>query len=678
MSLTEIQRRLFLKLIKTHFQRFKDILSYNIKLRMGDTQINYSFLDEHCGDFLKSASLQNIKETLDLLDNYYYNENPLVSDATYDIISEFYYNRTGEEKSSKIGHNTKGLKVKLPVHLGSMDKVKPGQSALNTFLSKYTNNKGVSSKLDGHSMLIGKQNGSLVAYTRGDGTKGKDISHILTLIKTSKGIPLSVIIGNLDNNTYIRGELLISKSNWSKNTAMGSNARNVIGKITNKKQPDLQAANIADFLGYEYISDKQLSISAQFNLIKQLGIDTPIFRVLTPSQCTAKNLPKLLDAYKKASKYEIDGIIVQDDIYHPRNTSKNPKYAKAFKMEKYNESAIVQIDKIYWGKTKSGTLKPTIIIPPTLLKDVEIKRVYGYNASYIKQHKLGAGSTIEFIRSGDVIPKVKSVIHSVFDEKTDFPSVNYHWNENKVDIVLDNCENDDEVKIRQLESFISKMGIEFFKIGTIRKMYKIGLTEISQVILMNDTSLLLKAEGIKAKSANKILYSIKEKMQNTTVSQFAGSLPCFKALGRKRMKLITDVYPNFYEIPKQELYTKIVNLKTFSDITATHVIEGIDKFLDYLEIYKSMYSFNSKQEILNLVSNKFNGKIYCFSGIRNKKVSQYITENGGIVENGIRSSVTDIIVKDISSTSKKIEKAKSRGINIIDFNSFIGKHSIQI
>ena len=678
MALIEIQKASLLKLIKTHFQKFKDILSYNIKVQMGDEVINYSFLDTNCSEFLKTSSLKQIKKTLDLLDDYYYNDNSIVQDSTYDTISNYYYNRTGLNKSCKIGHNTKGLKVDLPVHLGSMDKLKPDQSTLTTFLSKYTNNKGVSSKLDGHSMLIGKRDCRLVAYTRGNGGKGKDISHILCLIKTKTGHALSEIVDNMEDNTYIRGELLISKSKWAKNNHMGSNARNIIGKITNKKIPDLEAANIADFLGYEYISGEKLSISQQFIKIKQLGIDTPIFKVLTPLQCTENNLPKLLEAYKKASKYEIDGIIIQDDIYYPRNTSKNPKYAKAFKMEKYNESAIVQIKNIYWGKTKLGALKPTIEIEPTILTDVKISRVYGYNAAYIRDNQLGAGSTIEFIRSGDVIPKVTNVIHSVFNIETDFPQVEYHWNDNNVDIIIEDYENDDEVKIRQIESFVKSMEIEFFKIGTIRKMYKVGLTNITQIILMTDTKLLLKADGIKDKSANKILTSIQDRMKNTTLSQLAGSLPCFKSLGKRRMKLITDVYPMFYEIPKIELFNNIIAIKTFSDKTAKQLIDGLDKFLKYLTVYTSLYSFNSVINTPVITSHKLSGKIYCFSGIRNKKVTQFIIENGGLVENSIKSNITNIIVKDINSTSSKIEKAKSRGINIVGFNDFIETYDIQL
>ena len=81
--------------------------------------------------------------------------------------------------------------------------------------------------------------------------------------------------------------------------------------------------------------------------------------------------------------------------------------------------------------------------------------------------------------------------------ENDFPLINYYWNENNVDIIIENSDQDDEVKIRQIESFVSKMGIEFFKIGTIRKMYKVGLNSIEKIILLDSIDIFLKAEGIK-------------------------------------------------------------------------------------------------------------------------------------------------------------------------------------
>ena len=106
-------------------------------------------------------------------------------------------------------------------------------------------------------------------------------------------------------------------------------------------------------------------------------------------------------------------------------------------------------------------------------------------------------------------------------------------------------------------------------------------------------------------------------MGEATLSQFAGSLPCFKSLGRKRMELITDVYPNFYNIPKEELLNNITQIKSFSFKTAQQVIDGLDRFVEYLAIYNQKYQFGQKS--IKLVSNLFANRVFCFSGIRNKK-----------------------------------------------------------
>ena len=175
-------------------------------------------------------------------------------------------------------------------------------------------------------------------------------------------------------------------------------------------------------------------------------------------------LPSILDNFKNKSEYEIDGIIVQDDIYYPINIDKNPKYAKAFKMEKYNEKGISIVKSIEWNPSKSGILKPVVIIEPIHLSDVVIQRIYAYHAKYVMDNGIGKGSKIEIIRSGDVIPKVKTVIRKNFNIDSDFPG-KYIWNSNKLDIEL--IEYDKNVIVAQLEYFVKAVGIEFCKKATL-------------------------------------------------------------------------------------------------------------------------------------------------------------------------------------------------------------------
>ena len=66
-------------------------------------------------------------------------------------------------------------------------------------------------------------------YTRGDGNTGKDISYLINFIKG---------LNNLQTSVAIRGELIISKSKFSKIKVEGKvmNVRNIVSGIINSKK----------------------------------------------------------------------------------------------------------------------------------------------------------------------------------------------------------------------------------------------------------------------------------------------------------------------------------------------------------------------------------------------------------------------------------------------------------
>ena len=654
--------------IKNNIKHLGDITDYIFIVHIGELTFTFTSLDTHIGRFMKNTSLKKIKDTLDLLDEHYYNSTPLVKDITYDTLSDYYYNQVDIEKSEKIGNIPKKNKVILPIHLGSMDKLKPGQKNLTKFLTKYTNNKVISSKLDGISMLIGKHYNEPVAYTRGDGICGQDISRFLKYIITSKNITLDKILNTIPNDTYIRGEIIISKPNWNLHSDLGSNARNAVMGIMNRKEVT-DNIKFCRFLAYEYISSEHLRISEQFKKLEDLEIDTPIYNIYENCDVTEDTLPNIIDEYKKHSDYEIDGIIIQDDIYYKRNIVGNPKYAKAFKMEKYNESGISRIKHIEWTITKNGTLKPIIHIEPIHLKDVVIKKVYAYNAKYIKENKLGKDSTIEIVRSGDVIPKVKEIIKSSFDINIDFPK-KYIWNMTQVNIKVADL-NNREVIVSQLEYFFKTIKIEFCKKSTINKLYDMNCRRIEDILKMKDTTLLLTCEGIKTKAANKIWHSIQTKLQNVTEDIFISSLPCFNSVSKKRIGLILDNIPQFYTLDDAILYTKICEIKGFSDKIANIIVEGKKTCKYMIDVYGENYGkikIKSLRKNTNTIYSNYN---VCFSGVRDKELEDKIVSNGGNIVSSISNITTHLIVKDIYNKSSKIKKAKIQKIPIIKIENFI-------
>lgn len=642
------------------------IVDYVIIIKFPDKILTYTSIKDVI-NFIKVSNPKKIKSFLDICDKYYYDSvSPIINDMEYDIISDHYYKITQKSKSEKIGV-TVSNKVELPVYMGSMDKVKLGQSALTTFLKNYTNNKFISSKLDGISMLVGKRNGIPVAYTRGDGVYGKDISRFLGGIITNSKSLLS-LIDKLDSGIYIRGELIISKKDWITYSYLGSNARNMAMGITNRKEitDDIK---ICRFIGYEYISGEFLTISEQFNRINGYGFYTPYHKLYNSNEINEASLPSILELFKNNSGYEIDGIIIQDDIYYKRNIGKNPNYAKAFKMEKYNQSGISTIKKIEWNPVKSGVYKPIIVIEPINLADIIIKRVYAYNAKYIIDNKLGKGSSVEVIRSGDVIPKIKNIITPQFNIQTDFPQ-EYTWNNNKIDISLNDPLSNKCVILSQMEYFVKMLKIEFCKKSTLKKMFEIGLMSVKDIISLDSYDVLLKMKNIKSKSAKKIFKSIKNKLINVDISTYLAAIPVYNGISIKRLKLLTDNIPDFYKLDKNILVDKIPNIKGFSKKTANIIITKIGNCIEYIDFYKNIYGAFKELKIVSH-SGIYNGRVFCFSGIRDKILENKIIEEGGCIVNSLTNTTTCLIVKDSSIKSSKIQRAQKLNINIINYNTFL-------
>ena len=103
----------------------------------GIKTINFKLLEKILPAYLQKWTLGEVKEILNAADDAYYNGESIMSDSLYDSILEYYTSKTSS-KTEKFGHESApvyGTKVKLPINMGSMDKVKPGSSDLKTFLT---------------------------------------------------------------------------------------------------------------------------------------------------------------------------------------------------------------------------------------------------------------------------------------------------------------------------------------------------------------------------------------------------------------------------------------------------------------------------------------------------------------------------------------------------------------
>ena len=638
-----------------------------INMNVNGVSKKMSILENNVDACLKSWSNEKILKTLQFLDDYYYNGESLVNDATYDKIIDYYKDVRGQEYK-KIGAPIKGEKVKLPIHMGSMDKVKPDSSDLKNFFTKFTNSKCIMDKLDGTSLLLDLTlPGSPKAYTRGNGTYGQDISHKINHIQGTS------CLSSWKYGGFVRGELIVPKSHWTKISSKGKNARNYVSGVVNQKHVvPIELKNIT-FVAYEWCvslktgSKENLSISEQLNNLKSGGFNTVKYKIF--KEVTEEDLPLILTNYKETSIYEIDGIIVQDDIYHPRNTSNNPKYAKAFKMDNMCESRVTTIKKIKWEASQDGSLRPTAIFDSVELSGVTISRASAYNAGFVRDNNLGKGAKVKIIRSGEVIPKIIEVLSC---NKPDYPEIEYIWDTNQTHIYLKDKDNDKTVKIKQILYFCRTIDIAFFKEGLISKAYDAGCDSIIKILMLNEQKLQdYNIEGVKIKTATKIIKSIKSKLADSTLGDFAAATPYFNSMAKKRMNIVNNQIVDWLTIPKEELYDKIVSLNGFSEKTATVIVNGRDAFSKFYNTCSSKgiiisAKVNQTCNVITPTSSKYKDKVFLFTGFRDKTLKDHIILNGGCVRDSLTKKITHLVVPEKSFHNSKVEKSINSGIDIIE------------
>ena len=138
---------------------------------------------------------------------YYLESNPICADTLYDMVSDEIENREQNHPILKnIGFIPEKNKVKLPIHMGSMTKVKPDTNKLENWTQKYHGPYVLSEKLDGVSLLIMySSENNIQLFTRGNGTIGQNITHLLPFFTIPK-------FSKIQENIFIRGECIFSKN----------------------------------------------------------------------------------------------------------------------------------------------------------------------------------------------------------------------------------------------------------------------------------------------------------------------------------------------------------------------------------------------------------------------------------------------------------------------------------
>jgi NAD-dependent DNA ligase len=429
-----------------------------------------------------------------------------------------------------------------------------------------------------------------------------------------------------------------------------------------------------DFVAYEMIKP-ELKPSEQMAKLQEIGFN--VVRNETHDNINNDELSKLLVDWRDNYDYEIDGVIVTDDKIYPRKSG-NPDHSFAFKMALSDQMAETKVLDIEWNASKDGYLKPIVHIEPVKLSGVTIKKATGFNGAFIESNKIGVGAIIQIIRSGDVIPYIRNVITPA--EQPLMPNVDYIWNDSHVDIMLENKNDDENVRNKNIVGFFKGIEVDGLGEKNVVKMVEAGYDSVPKILSMTKEQ-ILSIDGFKEKMAEKLHSGIAEKTKNASLAKLMSVSNMFgRGFSDKKIELILSEYPNILTSSEDE-ETKVKKLKDIKGMalkTAQAFVKEIPQFIGFLQQCKleSKLKVNKTQNIVIDESHPLFKKSIVMSGTRDKELEKKLKEVGASLSSSVTSKTFCVITPDPHSDTGKVANAKKLNIPLYTPEKFKEKYRL--
>ncbi len=278
----------------------------------------------------------------------------------------------------------------------------------------------VEPKIDGVAVSLVYRNGRFdYAATRGDGTRGDDIS---VNVRTIRSIPLELPAGAPDL-LEVRGEIFMPNEAFAAMNAERdeaglpsfANPRNATAGTLKQLDPKVVARRPLAFLAHglgAYAGPALVSERDFHALLDTLGIprNRPVVE--------AGSLAELLGAVSQINVerhdlgFGTDGAVVKVVDRAERETlgftSRAPRWAAAYKFLPEQQETTLEAITIQVGRT--GVLTPVAELTPVLVSGSTISRATLHNQEEISRKDIRIGARVLIEKAGEVIPAVVRVV----------------------------------------------------------------------------------------------------------------------------------------------------------------------------------------------------------------------------------------------------------------------------
>jgi len=367
--------------------------------------------------------------------HYYLLDDPLISDADYDLLLRELETLEREHPELASADSPTQRPGAPPLQsFAQSTHLRPMLSLANVFdveeleeftarVAKALGQSEVSylcePKLDGVAINLLYENGRLVkAATRGDGSVGEDVS---ANAATVRSIPLSLTRGTaaLPRRIEIRGEIVIAVADFARlnrqreeeGESVFANPRNAAAGALRQLDSAVTAARPLDLFVHSHGLCEPPSFTHHSQFLAAAGLWG--FYV-HPSIRRAANSAEIQDYYRQLADIrdqldvDIDGVVIKVDSLEQQQRlgelSRSPRWAVAYKFKA--RQAVTKIVAITASVGRLGTVTPVAELQPVALAGVTVSNASLHNMDEIERKDIREGDWVLVERAGDVIPYV--------------------------------------------------------------------------------------------------------------------------------------------------------------------------------------------------------------------------------------------------------------------------------
>ena len=551
-------------------------------------------------------------------------------------------------------------------------------------------------KIDGLGVSLLYEDGVLVrGATRGDGEYGEDMTANL---RTIRSIPLRLIpIENMPSALEVRGEVFILKDRLDEinrermqaGEPPFANPRNAAAGSVRLQDASITASRPLDIFIYTLGYTEGMAFTTHS---QALGLLDAMGFKLNPHTETHPSIEAVVDychrwtAERASIPYDTDGIVVKVNSIAQQielgATSKSPRWAIASKFPAHQ--AVTKIRSIGVQVGRTGVITPVAILEPVQLAGANITHATLHNEQDIIRKDIRVGDSIVLERSGDVIPKVVSVLteqrdgtEEIFRLPDRCPSCNepVHRSDTEAAIRCVNSACTMQLK-RRIQHFASRNALNIDGLGAamsealvdnglvqdVAGLYTLQKSELVALERMGEKSAdnLLHAIGTnKGESAAKVLFGlgilhVGENVAELLLEHFA-SIDALASASVEEISSIRGIGPQiaesvagFFERPMNKAM-----LKRLQDA-------GLKWSMD-AELPDSEGFFADKTFVLT----------GALSTMTRSEASSQIKALGGKVVSSVSKSTSALIVGD--SPGSKYNRAQELGVPILTEDQFVSQ-----